>query len=135
MVMRKCHHFLFEYSAICTVYYRYIVFRCKEILMQLPNTVTSDTIHMLLSGMSLFYSLWFITILAPISWRKKKILRNMFVLWCVLAGMRVIFLFDPKPMPFMFISDPLNTILFICAGIIIFICMILTQRFQNRQFQ
>lgn len=103
--------------------------------MQLPNTVVSDTIHMLLSGISLFYSLWFITILAPITWRNKKIISNMFIVWCVLAGMRIALLFDPKPIPFMFIPDPLNTILFICAGVIIFICMILTQRFQNRQFQ
>lgn len=103
--------------------------------MQLPNTTVSDTIHMLLSGINIFYSVWFITILAPISWRKKKVIRNMFVLWCAIAVIRAILLFDPNPMPFMFITDPLNTILFICAGIIIFICMILTQRFQNRKFQ
>lgn len=69
---------------------------CKEILMQLPNTTVSDTIHMLLSGINIFYSVWFITILAPISWRKKKIIRNMFVLWCAIAVIRVILLFDPS---------------------------------------
>ena len=100
-------------------------------------SAANSTLQMLFYILSVFLSFWFFAVLAPITNKKrsKNILRDMFFSWVALAVLRIIIIFNPKPIPSMFVPEPLNTILFICAGIFLFVSLILRQRSQSREFQ
>lgn len=101
------------------------------------TSMGTSTIQILFSVFSLVFSFWFFAILAPITAKKrsKNILKGMFIAWATLAVLRVIIIFDPQPLASMFIPEPTNTILFICAGVVLFVSLTLSQRSRNREFQ
>ncbi len=101
------------------------------------TSMVNSTLQILFPVISLVFSVWFFAVLAPIANKKrsKNILRDIFAGWVFLAILRIIAIFDPQPIASMFIPEPINTILFVCAGIILLISLILRQRSQNREFQ
>jgi HJR/Mrr/RecB family endonuclease len=104
--------------------------------MGTTNTI-NITLQILFPVFSLVFSFWFLAVLGPITNKKrsKNILRDMFIIWSMLAVLRFIMLFDTKPIPSMVVPEPLNTILFMCAGLVLLIGTVLFQRFQNGKFQ
>ncbi len=104
--------------------------------MDITNTFTT-TMQIVFPVINLVFSFWFILIFAPVSNKKrsKNILVDIFGAWAVIAVLRIVVIFDPKPIPSMAIPEPLNTLLFVCAGLLLFIVLILRQRSRNREFQ
>jgi len=98
----------------------------------------NSTIQMLLSVGNFIFDIWFLFIIAPILNRKKNSkagLTDMFAVWVVLAIVRILMIFNPQPIPSMFILEPLNTILFGLAGLILLFSMLVWRRIQNGKFQ
>jgi HJR/Mrr/RecB family endonuclease len=104
--------------------------------MDITNTFAT-ILQILFPVINLVFSFWFVFIFAPVSNKKrsKNILAEIFAAWVFLVILRVVVIFDPKPVPSMAIPEPINTILFGCTGIILLISVILRQRSRNREFQ
>lgn len=82
----------------------------------------TPTVEMLGYAVSLAFGFWPLILLSPLSNRKNKsaLLPALLAAWCALAFMRIVILFVPEPPPFLLIPEPLNTSIFIAAGVVLF---------------
>jgi len=65
------------------------------------------------------FSFWFVIVLAPLGWRRGKVFRGIQVNWVIMFVGWILARFV-KPMPSIFIPEPLNTILFFLSGLVLF---------------
>src|SRR5690349_10762823 len=97
----------------------------------------TDTFNMLLLGMSFLFGPWFIVIFSPLGWRGKykNRLLAMFIIWLVIALIRIALLLTHQNPPFVLLPEPVNTGLFVSAGPILLIAATLQRRWQRQKFQ
>lgn len=95
-----------------------------------------NTASLLFSAFEFIFGIWWLVLVSPITAksrrRKRNFRREILGAWVFLAVLRGILLFNPAPMHNYFVPEPLNTILFVVAGIGLFTLYLLT-RIRNRQ--
>jgi hypothetical protein len=78
-----------------------------------------DLIQLLGYVFGFVFSFWPAIMLAPLGWRRGKVLRGMQANWVLVFIGWILARFVP-PMPSMLIPEPLNTYLFFAAGLVLF---------------
>jgi hypothetical protein len=91
-------------------------------------------IQMLFYVFDIVFDFWFVLILAPLQNRKSGI-RNMVYAWAVWAVIRILLFFNPEPTPSFMIPEPLNTILFFVAGLVLIAVWYLWNYFKSGQLR
>jgi HJR/Mrr/RecB family endonuclease len=100
----------------------------------------ATTITLLLSAADILFNVWWLVVFGPIlpaktrKWRKRNILLEILVLWVVMAVVRGILVFNPKPFRPFAIPEPINTIVFAATGVGLFALYFLRRQRQRRQF-
>lgn len=99
------------------------------------NQFIPQTLELLLSSLGMFFSFWPLLIFAPLTWKKSKGIRAMFAIWVLLAVLRVALLFSPNSLHALFIEEPLNTMLFVGAGVVLMIGAMVAKQRETAKFQ
>jgi hypothetical protein len=76
------------------------------------------------------FAFWLILILAPITWKRTSI-NPMIAIWGLLALVRVVLIFMPAD-GIVIIREPLNSILFMAAGLILGVVLVIGRRQRGR---
>jgi restriction system protein len=101
----------------------------------MTENLTTATLGILFSAATFVFNFWFFLIFAPLKYRG-SLLPKMAGMWVLLAALRVFLVFNPNPLKItFFLEEPLNTLLFVAAGILIFDLNILQKRRQRRAFE
>jgi HJR/Mrr/RecB family endonuclease len=100
------------------------------------NNITA-TIDILFQVFSMVFAFWWLVLLSPITAKSRRrkqppILRNMLVMWVMLAVVRVFLLLSSTPVQGYFVPEPMNTLVFILCGVGLFALFVLLRR---REFQ
>ena len=94
-----------------------------------------STLSILITLSQLFFSLWPVLLLTPLSARKPKaVLVSMLVAWIFLAIVRVLIVFSPESFPGLIFPEPLNTTLFVLTGVGLFAFYFLRRLRNKRRF-
>jgi HJR/Mrr/RecB family endonuclease len=80
------------------------------------------------------FAFWPLILVAPLNWRRNS-LSGMMAVWCFFAVIRLIGLFAGQEMPVLIIPEPLNTIIFLSTGALLFLIIIARKSFQRRIIQ
>lgn len=105
----------------------------------LASNTLNSILSMLIYASDLAFGFWWIIILSAIgggSRRKRKtnILPVLLVSWILCAFLKLVSLFNPDPLPGFFIPEPLNTMLFIVTGIVLFGFHFTSRRREEHRF-
>lgn len=96
-----------------------------------------STLEILIAVSDLVFDGWPLLLLAPLTWRKMKrnrLLPAMISMWAFVAALRGLTLLSPEPPISLVIDEPLNTLLFVLAGIILLALHFLLSARQRRLF-
>jgi len=85
----------------------------------------------LFTTLNVIFMAWPLLLISPLQ-RRKGILPGMVIMWIVLAIVRIILAFNPRP-SLILIPEPLNTTLFLSAGAVLFVVLILASLTRRRR--